>query len=369
MRRWSALEHWLLAERPRDALRLLGASSTELYDQGREAVIHRTIAAIPRTVATTDVASLIDYAVSHILVSRSQFVDAVREATWHAERSEYDFSAQIAGLQAVALTMVGDWSRGSVSARQALSQLGERWWSDPAVRFAWNTAARGVALSERWDDDDELVTDATIAMSRDPGRGLSLEGIRAMGYALAGRPVDALRVAAGIRHAASAMSILRSDLNIAEAMARREIGDRERAIAELRTIADEPTEPRVYCPVAAIVELALAAVDDGDVEAASYELSRAESLLADQPDGHDVREWVSRAATTVAIAAGELEEARRRASNVTEPFWGPVCRARRRPRRRRPGGRNRPARDRRGAVRATRRGPRVTARTRPVDLR
>ncbi len=235
----SALEHWLLAERPRDALRLLGASSTELYDQGREAVILRTIAAIPRTVATTDVASLIDYAVSHILVSRSQFIDAVREATWHAERSEHDFSAQIAGLQAVALTMAGDWSRGSALARQALSQLGERWWSDPAVRFAWNMAARGVALSERWDDDDELVSDATIAMSRDPGRGLSLEGIRAMGHALAGRPVDALRVAAGIRHAAPAMSILRSELDIAEAIARREIGDRERAIAELRTIADD----------------------------------------------------------------------------------------------------------------------------------
>ena len=124
------------------------------------------------------------------------------------------------------------------------------------------------------------------------------------------------------------MSILRSELDIAEAIARREIGDRERAITELRTIADETTEPRVYCPVAAMVELALAAADDGDIDAASYELSRAESLLADEPDGHDAREWVSRAATTVAIAAGEPEEARRRASTVTDPFWGPVCRAR-----------------------------------------
>ena len=99
----SALDQWLLADRPRDALRLLAASSTELYDQGREAVILRTIEAIPRSVATTDVASLVDYAVSHILVSRPQFIDAVREAAWHAERSEHDFAAQIAGLQAVAL--------------------------------------------------------------------------------------------------------------------------------------------------------------------------------------------------------------------------------------------------------------------------
>ena len=219
----------------------------------------------------------------------------------------------------------------------------------------------GVALSERWDDADELINDATIAMRRDPGRGLSLEGIRAMGYAFAGRPVDALRVAAGVRHAAPAMSILRSELDIAEAIARREIGDRERAIADLRAIADEPDEPKVYCPVAAMVELALAAVDDGDVDAASYELSRAESLLADQPDGHDVREWVSRAATTVAIAAGEPEEARRRAGNITDPFWGPAVPCVR-PRRRRAGGRSRRAVDSRAAVRATRCCPRVTAR-------
>ena len=324
----SALDQWLLADRPRDALRLLAASSTELYDQGREAVILRTIEAIPRSVATTDVAALVDYAVSHILVSRPQFIDAVREVAWHAERSEHDFAAQIAGLQAVALTMAGDWNRGSTRAREALSDLGDRWWNDPAGRFAWNMAARGVALSEGWDDDDELVSDATIAMHRDPGRGLSLEGIRAMGHAFAGRPIDALRVAAGVRHAAPTMSILRSELDVAEAMARLEIGDRERAIADLRAIADDTSEPKIYCTAAAIIALASAAVDDGDVEAASCELSRVESMLAGQADGHDVREWVNRAATTIAIAAGDMDEARRRTRGISDAFWGPVCRAR-----------------------------------------
>ncbi len=55
----SALEQWLLAERPRDALRLLSSQVAELYDGGREATIVRTIELIPGDVVTTDV-DLID---------------------------------------------------------------------------------------------------------------------------------------------------------------------------------------------------------------------------------------------------------------------------------------------------------------------
>ena len=87
-----------------------------------------------------------------------------------------------------------------------------------AGRFAWNTSARSVALSESWDDDNPQVRDATMAMSRDVERGLSLMGVQALGEAMAGRPIDALRVAAGVRHAAATMSILRSELGIAEAL-------------------------------------------------------------------------------------------------------------------------------------------------------
>jgi LuxR family maltose regulon positive regulatory protein len=49
----SALEQWLLAQRPRDALRLVAAKSTELYDRGREATIIRTIELIPRDVVAS----------------------------------------------------------------------------------------------------------------------------------------------------------------------------------------------------------------------------------------------------------------------------------------------------------------------------
>jgi LuxR family maltose regulon positive regulatory protein len=324
----SALEQWLFAERFRDALRLLAATSTELYDQGRESAILRTIEAIPRSVAFTDVAALIDYSVSQILVSRQRFVETVRDAAWHAERMPHELSARLDALHSVALTMSGDWTAGSAHARQALDGLGDDWWSDPAGRFVWNVMARDVALSESWDDDHPVVRDATVAMSRDPRRGISLEGVRALGYALAGRPVDALRVAAGIGHAAPTMSILRVELATAEAIARREIGDRETALAGLQALAGNPAEVMFYGPVAAMLSLATQAADDGDPVAAAEQLARAETVIADRGGGRDLHDWVRRAATAVALAGGNLDQARLHASRYVDPFWGPVCRAR-----------------------------------------
>ena len=206
---------------------------------------------------TTDTSSLIDFAVSHISVSRPKFIDAVSQAAWHAERTgDNEASAQIATLRSITLTMQGDWTSAGPLARQAITELGEKWRSDPAGRFAWNTTARSIALSETWDDANDLIRDATIAMSKDPERGHSLMGAQAMGKALAGQPVEALRLAAGIRHAATNMSILRSELAIAEAIAHREIGNRQRALDELQAIADGPTDIRMYCTVAAMLELA-----------------------------------------------------------------------------------------------------------------
>lgn len=322
-----ALDQWLLADRPREALRLLGARSTELYDLGRESVITRALAAIPREAAAADVPALIDFAVSHILGPREQFLEVVQEVAWHADRADQDYSPQLHGLQAIALTMAGDWTNGAASARRALDGLGAAWWGDPAGRFAWNTIGRDVALSERWDDKDELVRDTTLAMSRDPRRGIALEGVRAVGHAFAGRPVEALQVAAGVRHAAPTMSILRVELALAEAIARLELGDRERALVELRVLADEPTEPRLFSPVKAMLTLAVAAVDDGDGAAAAREIERAASLVSAARGGPDLREWLRRDATTVAIASGDLDDADQSARAILDRFWGPASRA------------------------------------------
>ncbi|HEX3087953.1 MAG TPA: LuxR C-terminal-related transcriptional regulator, partial [Ilumatobacteraceae bacterium] len=324
----SALEQWLFAKRPREALRLLAARSTELYDRGREATILRTIEAIPREVVAADVDSLIDFAVSHILVSRTRLVEAVRQATWHAEHyGPTTASAQIAALRSVSLAMEGDWTLAGTLAQQALAELGDTWWEDTTGRYAWNVSARNVALSESWDDDNPLVRDATIAMSRDAERGLSLVGIQALGHAMAGRPVDALRVAAGVRHAAASMSILRSELTIADAIARRELGDPQ-GVEELRAIANAPTDERLYCTVAAMLEVAQSAADDRDEPLAAHELARAQALVVEEHGGPDLHDWLGRVATNVSLVRNSIEDAQRWAATVKDPFWGPISRAR-----------------------------------------
>jgi LuxR family maltose regulon positive regulatory protein len=324
----SALDQWVLAGRFRDALRLVAARSTDLYDDGREAVIARTLAAIPRQVAMADLSAMVDFAVSTILGPLPAFLDAVQDALWHAERRAEGMSPSLDALNAIALATAGNWTDGEASARRAIVGLGDEWWIDAAGRFAWNTAARGVALSERWDDDDPFVRDATIAMRRDPRRGVSLEGIRALGHALAGRPVDALRIAAGVRHIAPTMSILRVELALADALARLEIGDRDRARTQLQALADQPSEPRLYATVTAMLTLAEMAIDDADLAAAAEQLAAAEALLSSSRGGVDLRDRARRTGAELAVATNDRTLARARVDAIVDPFWGPVERAR-----------------------------------------
>ena len=327
-----ALDHWLRAGQPRQALRLLAAHHAELYDTGREATIVRTIAAIPGGVATADVESMLEYAWCHVLVDRHSFLEIVEQATWWAGRS--DATPRVRGhlntLQSIAATMSGRWVEGGALARQAMTHLGDSGWRDPLGRFGWNLVAREVALSERWDDSGDEVRQIDHALSLDPERRLSFEGTRALGEALAGRPVDALRLAAGVRPAASVanMTILRIELAVAEAVAHRELGDRPRAIAELQRLADTPAETMLYCRILASLELAQAHLDDGDLEAASRTFERAEQLVETSSFGPDGRDWLARSGTLLALAAGDIDDARRWSEQVNDPFWGGIAAAR-----------------------------------------
>ena len=110
---------------------------------------------------------------------------------------------------------------------------------------------------------------------------MAFEGTRALGEALAGRPLDALRVAAGVRRAAavSDMTILRTELALAEALAYRELGDRSRAMAELGALAEAPAETMLFCRVLAMCELAEAHLDGGDLDAAWHVFGQAEAVV------------------------------------------------------------------------------------------
>ena len=165
-----ALEHWIRAGRFRDALRLLAAKVAELYDSGREATIQRVIAAIPDSVASEDLETMLQYAWCHLLVSRRRFLQAVEQLTRQAERAadaDQVFRARLLMLQSIAAMMSGRWVESGELAQRALVEMGDDWVRDPYGRFAWNLVAREVALSEQWDDLSERVRAIDHALSRD----------------------------------------------------------------------------------------------------------------------------------------------------------------------------------------------------------
>jgi LuxR family maltose regulon positive regulatory protein len=170
-----------------------------------------------------------------------------------------------------------------------------------------------------------------MALGREPRRRIALEGIRALGEALAGRPVDALRVAAGVRGSVAdvdSMTMLSAEVSTAEAVAHWEIGDRDRALLELEAIAGAPADSMVYCRMRSVVELAQAHLDDGDLAAAKHWFALAETLAEDESLGSDARVWLARLGTRVALAEGHIDQAGGWAGQVRDGFWGPVSAAR-----------------------------------------
>lgn len=329
----TALEHWILADRPRQALRLLAERVGDLYDWGRAATIERTLALIPLDVASGDLGAMVDFAWCHLLVDKHRFVEAVHEA--RATRRRLDdvdalHDGRLLMMEAVAATVTGDWAASATSSARAVDLLGGAARSDSLGRLGWNVLAREVALDERWDDDGAALRDIRRELAGDPESRLGYEGIRALGAALSGRPLDALRISAGVRNVASvrSMTILTAELGIAEAIAHRELGERPRALAELASSSPPWLEPVTHAQVLAILQLAELRLDDGDVDAASGCFARAHEYVSAEFAGPGGRAWLARTGTVVSLAAGHGEEARQWAEQVEDPFWGGVSRAR-----------------------------------------
>jgi LuxR family transcriptional regulator, maltose regulon positive regulatory protein len=275
---------------------------------------------------------MLDYAWCLMLVDRRRFITAVERAAWWADRLAVDERPRnrLTTLQSCAATFSGDWVEGGTLARQALDDMGDTWWRDSMGRFVWNVIVRDIALSERWTESCDDVCNAERALSRDPERRLVFEGTRALGDALAGRPVDALRVAAGIRHAAnvSNLSVLRAELALAEAIAHRELGERSRALIELEEIAATPTETMLYCRILATLELVEAHIDAGELNAAHRAFEQGEYLIESESIGSGCHQWLARVGTRLAAAEGDISGAARWALQIDDPFWAGVSSAR-----------------------------------------
>jgi LuxR family maltose regulon positive regulatory protein len=124
------------------------------------------------------------------------------------------------------------------------------------------------------------------------------------------------------------MTILRTELAVAEALAHREVGDRSRAIAGLGVVAAEPADTMLYCQVLAAVEVVHARLDAGQLDAATEAFREVAARIEVESFGPDGREWLSRAGTRLAVAGNDPAGAQAWAERVDDPFWGPVSWAR-----------------------------------------
>ncbi|MEP9361340.1 LuxR C-terminal-related transcriptional regulator [Nocardioides sp. CN2-186] len=329
----SALEHWLRAGRPHDAIRLVAAEGASLYDGGHESTIRRTIEAIPDSVASSDVQTMIEFTISNLLVDRRRFVSLV-ESLGRRVRDDLDLDAvqgaRIEVLQSMATTLCGNWADGGALARSALQTFGETWWLDPVGQFSWNMVARDIALSERWDESGPESRRVVRALGIAPDRRIAFEGTRALAEALAGRPVDALRVAAGARRTfeVANRTILRTEVLAAEAVAHRELGEPDAALVALLELCEEPVEAAAHCQLLAGLELTRVRLDEGNTAAARIAFTRSAELVETEMPGPGARTWLARTGTVLELACGELDDARRWAAQVVDPFWSGITTAR-----------------------------------------
>ncbi|WP_028642344.1 LuxR C-terminal-related transcriptional regulator [Nocardioides sp. URHA0020] len=328
-----ALDHWLRADEPGEALRLLAAQVPALYDGGHESTIQRVIAAIPAAVAAEDVQAMIRYAWCHLLLDRHRFTSLV-DATSRSVRDELDLApallARLEVLQSIAATLRGHWADGASLARSAVQLLGETWWLDPLGPFAWNMIARDAALSEQWDESGPEARTVLRALDLVPERRIAIQGTRALGEALAGRPIDALRVVAGARKAAEAanLSILRVEATTAEAIAHRELGNLTDALPLLLESSVDCLEATPHCVLIARLQLVGARVDEGDLESAGRIFGEAAELVDTELTGPGARSWLATVGVQLALATKDPERARDWASQVSDPFWSAVGSAR-----------------------------------------
>lgn len=327
-----ALDQWLAAGEPRAALRLLATHVTELYDLGLEETIGTTLGSIPAAVSHVDLDAQIDYAWCELNVDKAKFLDVVREATTVIDHVEHTPATQgrVRMLQSIAATMTGDWSEGGQTALEAIQLIGPASWADTLGRFGWNMVARDLALSESWDDDAPALRDARAALSRDPERRLSYEGIGALGCALAGRPLDALRGVAGVSDYAQvkSMTILRLELAVAEALAHRELGDRERAGAQLDAILSGDVGPVTHARSLALLEQVEICLDNADTERARKLFGEADIFVRAEFAGPDGISALARRGLLVSLASDDVESAMHWNERVEDKFWQGIGRAR-----------------------------------------
>ena len=345
----SALDHWLRADRPVEALRVLADLALTLLETGRIARVTHGVDQLPPEIVATDRESALRYAWCQLVVDRGRFDDALALARAACADAEPALRARLEVLGATAASLTGDWERAGDVARNALHVLPDRGWSDPIGRFGWRLVTHSIAFNECWDDATSIVGEARAGSSKDVEGRWTFEGTRAMGLALAGQALDAQRVASVARQVAGSgrYATLGAELALADALVAREVGDRARAQAALDELAARPIHLVPALQLIAQLELVELRMNAGQLHAAGEAFVVAEGLLGAgmsweprlrsrsdaEPDlgstGHAslLTNSLGRVGVDLAIATDDPTSAAQWSLRVVDPFWRPVCEA------------------------------------------
>lgn len=337
----AALDHWLAAERPREALRVLAEVAVPLVRARRTTTISRVLAQLP--VQVTDPEATLELAWCRLMVDRPGFVDALATAELLRTDASAPQSGRLDVLRAAASCLEDDWRAAERLARRGVSRLGDHPDQDPIGDFAWDVVAHAVALGERWHDDAASVSEARRGASVSASGRLAFAGTRALGLALAGHPLDTLDAASRIRSASGGGHLLTTgtELDLACAVARREVGDPELPESTLEEVAGGPSHPFPQLQLVAQLELVDAAIADSRLDQAAARLRAAEAIAAAHlprvsgraPSTASVAPSppapvaLARAGVRLSLAQADPGAAAEWLGRLTDPFWRPVCTA------------------------------------------
>ncbi|WP_344046438.1 LuxR C-terminal-related transcriptional regulator [Nocardioides panacihumi] len=336
----AALDHWLAAERPADALRVLSDLALPLMDAGRSARVVDALAQIPADVASRDPDDATRFAWCHLAAGGPAFLDVLSVAESAAASLAEPSPSGLRTLRATSSWLRADWERAASQARRA-NEPADLAAGDPVSRFSWRMITCGIALDEGWDDRHPVVGQAWAACLKDPASRWSFEGARAVGLALAGSPLDAKRVADSARDVAGSgrHESLRLTLALADAIIDRELDHRASARTLLEDLATTSTYPDPVLQLVAQLELVRLRMSAGEMEAASAQLDESDRLYArlasaspgaaesDAAPDSPPCGLVARAGVDLALAMDDPTTAARWAAHVTDTFWGPVSTA------------------------------------------
>ena len=327
-----ALEQYLLADDHQNALRLLSEQHLQLYDAGGARTVGEVVAKLAPAATARNVESLVDLAWCQVVTDPPAFRDNVAAARWWADHGgdmNTTVGRRLLALESLADLTRGDYERSETRARAALDGY-DSWHLDPIVQTTWNDIARVVALQERWDDEIDEIRELGVMLRRVPARTIALEATRALGAALTGRPIDALRVAVGVRTSASMahLTISSTELAIAELIAHRELGEHSGRELELEQLLAGQPPALPYVEALAACELVLLHLDRGMLLDATNACSRLERIVAERAPGPGSQALLGRAGTMLSIEMGDLDQATRWATTIEDAFWEPISRSR-----------------------------------------